>query len=459
MILLIVILAAFLRLYRIEPNLVFHGELGDNYLAIKSIVESGQIPLLGPPTSHPWLSFGPLYYYLMAPVMSFANFNPTAGSYFFALSQIALIVINFLVIGKLFGRRVGMVSSALFAVSPLFVNLARQSRFYSLVTVLFYPFFYFLVSGNLFLAGLMFGAMINFHLTPIIFIPPVAIYLLRKKTNIRSYLVFLAGLIIPNIPFVIYNVSNGFAMIKNFSLWIPYRVAGFVGVVPKNSPTWVTILNNFYSLFGVISNSFFYRPLFGTIFIVFVLGFVFWMFKKNWNTKNISSEFLLVLLFVFGYAAIFIHGNPPIHYYLPLYVFPIIFFSLIVTKIKSDKIIVPIIFLIYVLNFRFFFSERWFYQDTSKIYPNKEVPYALQLMAADEILKDSGGNSFSMKRVGEYDYFDQNYSQNYKYLLTWKGGNLKDNSNIVYTIYELKIPEENTLKIFDEGGVIVTKSK
>ena len=458
MIFLILSLAAFLRLFALEPNLVFHGELGDNYLAVKNIISSGQIPLLGPATSHPWLSFGPLYYWLISPVMAAFNFDPAAVAIAMAVTQIILVFVNFYFIGKLFTKKAALISSFLIAVSPLFVNLARQSRFYSLVTLFFYPFIYFLITGRLFWTGFFFGVMLNFHLTPIVLIPAAAIYLVKKKIAVKGVVNLVLGLSIPSIPFLIHNFTTGFEMLKNLTLWVPYRVAGFVGVVPKNSPTGVTILNNFYSLGGLVSGAFSYRLLFGFVFVLLVLGYIIWQIKKNWKEPKIDNEFLLVLIFIFGYAGIFIHGNPPIHYYLPLYSLPVIFVSLILARIKSKEIIFLILFGVAVLNLRFFFSKNWFYQDNTRIYPNGEIPYNLQLEASNSIVKDADGRRYSIRRVGDYDYFDQNYSQNYRYLLWLKGLEPETDQKLVYTVYE-KTPEAgNDEKIvFEKGGVFVTK--
>src|SRR3972149_12163590 len=102
----IIITAIALRFFRIPQNLVFHGELGDNYLAIKNFWENGQIPLMGPPTSHPWLSFGPLFYWLFEPILILSNFNPVGMAYFIAATQVLLVIVNFFVIKKLFNKKI-----------------------------------------------------------------------------------------------------------------------------------------------------------------------------------------------------------------------------------------------------------------------------------------------------------------------------------------------------------------
>ena len=441
MIFLIILLGAFLRLYELPANMVFHGELGDNYLAIKNFIAAGQIPLLGPPTSHPWFNFGPLFYWLTAPVLALFGYNPLAGAYFMALIQTALIAVNFYFVSKLFnlpaqaGKRVALISSFLIAISPLFLNLARESRFFSLTSLFFYPFYYYLVVGNLFLSGLAFGTMLNFHLTPIVFVPPLIIYLIRKGTKAKDYLKFSLGFVIPNLPFLIYNAGHGFEMLKNILLWVPYRILGFVGILPKNSPTGVTILANFYSLGGFVSASFMYRFALGAVFVAIVFGYLVWQIRKNWKTKAISPEFLLVLFFLFGYAGLFIHGSPPNHYYLPLYLLPIVFLALLLAKLKSKIAIGFILFVVMVFNLRFFFSKNWFFLPQDRVIDG-ETPYEIQISASRQIIADAAGQKFSLKRVGHGDEFAENYSQNYRYLLWWLGNEPTEGAKITYTIYE-----------------------
>jgi hypothetical protein len=64
------------------------------------------------------------------------------------------------------------------------------------------------------------------------------------------------------------------------------------------------------------------------------------------------------------------------------------------------------------------------------------VPLKTQEEITDKIIIDAGGKPFSLKRIGPSDYLPEEYSQNYKYLILSKGGNLIDASTNVYTIVE-----------------------
>ena len=71
---------------------------------IKNAFFHHQIPLKGAPTSHPWLSFGPLFYWLYAPLLILSKFNPMSHAYFGAGIAILTIVVNYIFIKKLFSE-------------------------------------------------------------------------------------------------------------------------------------------------------------------------------------------------------------------------------------------------------------------------------------------------------------------------------------------------------------------
>lgn len=444
-----------MRFYCLGGDIVFHGELGHNYLAIKNFIQAGQIPLLGPPTSHPWLSFGPLFYWIFAPVLVLAKYNPVSGAYFMAFASTLLIILNYFFIEKLFDKKAAIISSFLIAISPAFVFLSRESRFFSLVPLVFYPFLYFFVKSlegkrYLFWAGFFFGVILNFHLSPIILVPAAVILLWLKKKSIKRIEMAkgLLGFTIPNIPFLIFNLQDKFEMLLKLLLWIPYRVAGLIGLYPKNTATSAVVSGSMGSLYEFLrliftteKNIFVFLALLALL--IFVLVKTIKSFQKN---ERDSAWPAIVLFFSLGCLGIFIHGNPPSHYYLPLYPTPIIFLSVflagLITKKSTRWIACVLLFAMAFLNLKFYFSSKRVYSPL--------VPYKLQLKIARSIVSDANGQKYSLRRVGYADKFEGNYAQNYQYLLWWMGNEPVSNSKTVYTIYEEtdKLPEYTDGKIF-----------
>jgi len=143
----ITIIGAFVRLYRIEENFVFQGELGYDYVTIKNFVLQGKIPLLGPPTSHAWFALGPLFYWLFSVILPLGNYHPFVGEYFWVSIGTLAIIISFFVVKEFFGQRAGLISSYMIAISPAWIKLTRGARHNFPAAVLFFPIFYFLIKN------------------------------------------------------------------------------------------------------------------------------------------------------------------------------------------------------------------------------------------------------------------------------------------------------------------------
>jgi len=231
MIFVLLALALFLRIYNLPQNFNFNGELGDNYLVMKDIWESGRVPLLGPATSHPWLSFGPAFYWIFTPILALGKFDPLFMGYVMAVISTSVVLLNFLFVRKFFNEKAALISSFLIAVAPQFIEMSRAGRFFSLVVVLVYPFLYFLFSKKLFWTFFFFGLMLNFHYAPLILLPPSLIYLYlnRKRISKNNYIAGLLGFIIPSLPLLLYGFSNNFEMLGKLIIWFPYRIGRTFG--------------------------------------------------------------------------------------------------------------------------------------------------------------------------------------------------------------------------------------
>lgn len=464
----IIILAVFLRFYRISENFWFDGEIGDNLLDIKNAILSHHIPLHGPPTSHPWLYFGPLFYWLYGPILYLSNFNPVSHAYFGAFVSTLIVIINYFVVKRMFNNRVALLSSYFIAISPLFLFFSRVARFFSIVPLLVYPFIWFLYKASngekkyLFWMALLFGLMLNFHYTLLMLVPLIImVFTIKKiKLTIKDIFIALVGFFIPLSPLLYFDSSHNFKMVTNLLLWIPYRIAGFLGMYDKNTVNLHIVQENGLSFFEFVSRSFIPQTysIFGFLFIVALIVF---LFSKLKNIRTISFPFLIILLWLFwGFLAIFIHGSPPPHYFVPLLSIPILLFSCFLNDIsfyrKGAIITMIILITITIVNTRYYFSDQWFYKE------NKGLPsYALQKKVAHFIIDDAKGVEFNLKRVGSNDQFEKNYAQNYIYLLWWYGNEPKEKAKITYTIYEdlkkLSHKTDENRKFFQIGNIAISK--
>lgn len=439
---LILLFGIFLRFYKINDNFLIDGEIGDNLLQLKNFILAKQIPLLGPVTSHPWLYFGPIYYWLYTPILLISKFNPVSYAYFGAVGSSLIILLNYVVISKIVNKHVALFSSFLIAISPLLWFFSRLSRFFSFVPIFVYVFLLILYAvshkkkRHFFWLGFVLSCMFSFHYSPIVLIPfLISVFLIKKiRLNKNEIFQFLLGLFIPSIPVLIYDSQHKFSMSLNLLLWIPYRVLGFFGIYHKNTLTQTVIKENTLSFTSFFSQSIFSHPTEKVGLGIIIILLIYSVYKI---IKQRTYPFLFIFLWgLWGLVAIFIHGSPPSHYFVPILTFPIILVSFLLfdiwKKSKLGKIIV-FIFLAWltVFNLIFYFSKDWIFQYKNSIYSYKNLTQITQA-----IVKDARGQKFNLKRIGFNDQFSYNYAQNYIYLLWLYGNQPVRNANITYTIIE-----------------------
>src|SRR3990167_9543740 len=126
LVVLIVLIALYLRLYNISHYMIFLGDEGRDALTSYSILH-GDLTLLGPTASVGGFFLGPIYYYLMAPFLWLFNYDPVGPAIMVALFGIATVWLVYKIGKEFFGSSVGLIASGLYAISPLVITYSRSS--------------------------------------------------------------------------------------------------------------------------------------------------------------------------------------------------------------------------------------------------------------------------------------------------------------------------------------------
>jgi len=79
-----------------------YDQARDVYISLK--VTSGDIKIIGPPTTKEGLFHGPLYYYIIGPIYFFSGGNPEVVSTFLRVYNALGIFLVFLIAGVLFNK-------------------------------------------------------------------------------------------------------------------------------------------------------------------------------------------------------------------------------------------------------------------------------------------------------------------------------------------------------------------
>ena len=346
-VILITLLAGFLRFYRFSPNLIFNGEMGTDYINVWNMLHGDRTWLIGPRTSHEWFFIPPLAYWIYTVVMFIGKMSPVSINIFWGIIGSLSVPISFYYIKKLFDNKVALISSFLIAVSPAFLVQTRDARYNLVVSILFLPYLYYLKKSlddkgkSLLKLGLVLGLMMSFFPSPILLIPAAAASLafFKVKPKLKCIGKFILGFLIPNITFFIYEIGNKFEITTKLLTWVPYRILGFFGLYPKNTVDSVIVSQNTASIYKFVSSLFSLKigMMAGSLFILLTIGLIYFSWKNYKNRKKEISYFLLLINLLVCGIGLFIHGNPPSHYYYTIYVVPLIFGAYFLTKLFKKR--------------------------------------------------------------------------------------------------------------------------
>jgi hypothetical protein len=285
---------------------------------------------------------------------------------------------------------------------------------------------------------------LTFHYSVLVIYPVILIFLLvkKEKLTLRHLLEAAFGIVLPFVPFII--SGEGFKMISNLILWVPYRLGGFTNLYSKNNPTWESFIKSLEGITGFIGKTFLFDPRLNTILTVIFLAILVYGFIKI--IKKRTKDFWLILAIstlLCGFIAAIVHGGfIPAHYFIFLSPVMVWMTAFLVKQVfKSKKTLLKILFCFIALEV--IFSNLLYLMNVKQIYLANEaalnphfVPLVLQQKVADYIVNDAAQNEFSLGRVGPFDYYRYDYAQNYKYLMWILGNEPAEEAKLKYTIYE-----------------------
>ena len=255
LLILLLLLGAFSRLYRINDYMTFLGDEGRDAIVMKGIVTGTHFPLIGPGTSIGNMYLGPLYYYLAAPSLAVFNLSPLGPAVF--VSAIGLLTIGLLWwIGRQwFGRWPALAVSALYALSPTVIIYSRSSwnpnimPFFALLTMYgVWKVWRFGYWRWLVISAVAFAFVLNSHYLGLLLVPTIILFwLLSPKTlNARRYtLVSILLLFLLLLPLLFFDMRHGW---QNFGAMKTFFAARQTTVnlkaykaLPNLWPIWVDI--------------------------------------------------------------------------------------------------------------------------------------------------------------------------------------------------------------------------
>ncbi len=207
--LIILAVAAYLRLYDIAGYMTFLGDEGRDVLIVKRMIVDHKFTLLGPTASVGGFFLGPIYYYFMLPFLWAWQLNPVGPAVMVALFGVATVLLVYIVGAGFFNRRVGLMAASLYAVSPLVIAYSRSSWNPNLVPFFSLILIYFLQKRKFLLAGIALGIGLQLHYLFIFMFVVSGLWMLWTK-EWKQMLYIFAGFLIGYSPFLAFEIRHGF---------------------------------------------------------------------------------------------------------------------------------------------------------------------------------------------------------------------------------------------------------
>jgi hypothetical protein len=329
LLLLIIFIATVLRFYRIGERYGIFSDMARDIIVGREAVKQWRFPVVGSFSSAGPFVFGPLFYWYIS-LCYFPDINnlilPWLG---IALLSVLFVYLCFKIGKKYQDKNLGFIISLLAATSFAQVfrsNGLTQHSFVGLSAILCLYFFilYFKTkkSLNLFYLGLSAGLGVAMHYQALnlLFFGIAIFFYTNKKISylIKNLFYYLTGLVIPNLPIIIWDAGQDWANTRNM---LDYFLIGQYRIYVPNR--WLTYAGQYWpSLWASVCGAYL---IIAWIIIGLFLSFSLKLFLDH--KKKSFLFFLLILIFSAQFILFRYHRGERFEGYT-LYFHPlIIFFS------------------------------------------------------------------------------------------------------------------------------------
>ncbi len=430
---LILFVAAFLRLYKIDGYMEFLGDQARDTIIVRDFVKDGNLFFIGPQTSIGNMYLPPFYYYLIAPSLLLSGFSPVGPAIFIALLGILTVYLVYYVSKEFFNPQAGLIAAFLYALSPSVIKFSNFSWNPNIMPLFSLTLIYSLYKiwqkkeyKYFLLLSLSFIMCLNSHYLALLFLPIIALFIflsyLKHKPNLKKEKTLTKNIILAVVifflsllPLVLFDLKhsgqNSNAIVQFFAVRQTTVNLKAYKAIPNLWPIFLQIITDLPGAKLEIPGLLF------SLFLIFCTVLVFLRKKK----KTPPGFTLLVSSFLIILTGLGLYKQHIYTHYFGL-VFPIPFIllgyylTLLVPK-KGKQFYYPILVSIaIVLSLPSFKNSHLLYP------PNKQLKVAQTV--AQLIVDNSDQEPFNIALLAK-----MNYDDTYEYPLKRQNANL-------YTVHE-----------------------
>jgi 4-amino-4-deoxy-L-arabinose transferase-like glycosyltransferase len=437
LLILILLVGAFMRLYKIDSYMTFLGDEGRDAIIVRNLLVHFDPILIGPGTSVGNMYLGPLYYYFMAPFLFLSNFSPVGPAVGVALLGLATIYLVYITGKDWFEKTAGLIAALFFAISPTVIVYSRSSwnpnimPFFALLSVYAIWKVYkhkqsLPLRGKqyiyLILSAISFAFVLQSHYLGVLLLPVILIYWFLSKVPKKYTLVSISIFLFLMSPLLIFDIRHDWMNTKALYKFLTIREE-VISVNPLNS------VSRAYPLFEQINSSMITAKTepFGQIVSISIILFLILI--------PFSNKKIFILWLISGIIGLGLYKqNVYDHYFGFMFPIPFLLIGFFWEKLYNSKYK---IFGILFLGILIFINLA---NNPLRNSPNNQMKRAENV--ANKIIEESKDKYFNIAVVAE-----QNYEDGYQYILE------KNNSKMI------EIDAQLTETVTDQLFVICEKIK
>lgn len=462
----ILLVGAFLRLYKIGDYMTFLGDEGRDAIIVRRFLVDFDLMLIGPGTSIGNMYLGPLYYYLISPFLWLFNFSPIGPSIMVALIGVATVFMVYYVGLKWFSKRAGLVASFFYAISPIVITFSKSSwnpnimPFFSLFAV--YSIWVVWKKEDikwLLICAVSYAFVLQSHYFGLLLAPVITFYWLMAflKTSFEGQEINEKAKIVEFIKLSIISLTIFLSLMSPLLFfdikhnWINYKAISSLFISGDNAFSkniWTSAMK-LPEILNLIST----RLLAGKeavlgkiiVAVISVPSILFLLGRKRLHPNEASGFSVLTIwifagLFGLGLFKLEIHD----HYFGLLFTAPFLYMAGFLDGIfdglsKVGKVIlISVIMSIVIVNIK---------NSPVLSSPNNQMQRSKSV--AEKIIRESNNEKYNIAVIAE-----RNYEDGYQYFME------KENSKVVKI--DAQIPESVTNQLFvicEVNGSSLTKEK
>jgi len=415
LLLIILAVAAFFRLYKIDQYMTFLGDEGRDVIIVRRIFKETHPPLIGPGTSVGNMYLGPLYYYMMAPALLLANFSPVGPAVMIVILGVLTVFLIWFIGRKWFSKVAGLVSAGLYAISPTVIIFSRSSWNPNIM-----PFFALLSIYSIWrvwklkefkwmiVLGIAYAFVLQSHYLGLLLFPSLLFfwYLARVPKHFTRYAIFIFAILMS--PLLIFDIRHNFINVKALYTLIATHdgtVLISVGQIISKIPVIFNQINT-----SLLAGN---NILFGKILSLMIfVGCLYVIFKKKIG-KLSPNYYLLISCIGFGLVGFAVYKLPIYdHYFGFLFPVPFLMIGAVIAVVhQGNSLLVKTL----LYTFCLVLAIMNLINNPLRFQPNKQM--ARSQNVSEFILDQASGKPFDLAVLAE-----RNYEDGYRYFLELWGG-------------------------------------